>query len=82
MRQINIDEVACPECGTSGKDKDNLNACSQIEYTGRVDGKGWISCPGCGECIDFTEDGEIVDYEGPHIGAWASMLADQLESSA
>jgi len=80
MQPINLDKVACPQCGTSGTD--NLNACSQIEYTGRVDGAGWISCPDCGETVDFTEDGEIVNYDGPHIGEWVSMLSGQLEASA
>lgn len=71
MKQLNLDEVACPHCGTSGKD--NLNADSQTEYTGRVDGDGWIACPDCGNYVEFTEDGEVT--KSKHNGMeWQAQM--------
>lgn len=59
MKEINLDEFNCPHCGTSGAD--HLDANSQIEHTGRVDGEGWISCPDCGNYVEFTESGEVTE---------------------
>lgn len=76
MKQINLDAVACPSCGTSGKD--NLNADSQIEYTGRVDGDGWISCPDCGCYAEFDEDGEVTKTNH-HGMEWQAQMWSLLD---
>lgn len=57
-----------PHCGVSGAD--NLNSDSQIRYTGRVDGEGWVSCPECGSYVEFKEDGTVTDYKGPVESEW------------
>jgi len=62
MQQINLAKVACPNCGNSGAEA--LDADSQIEHTGRVDGEGWISCPNGDWLVEFTEDGDVTKQEG------------------
>ena len=80
MREINLDKVACPNCGTSGAD--NLHADSQINFTGHVDGTGWVACPDCGACADFTEDGEVTDTTGASAFDWATTVTSALDGVA
>ena len=77
MERFNLNRVACPHCGTSGNG--NLNASSQIEYTGHVDGNAWVSCPDCGAFVDFTEDGEITDHGGAFEMEWQVNIDSALE---
>ena len=72
MRSINLDALACPGCGTSGRG--NLTASSQIEYTGRVDGEEWVRCPGCGAWCDFDEDGDVIDSNGLEMSWRANLM--------
>lgn len=76
MREINMDAVACPHCGTSGAE--NLNASSQIDYTGRVDGDAWINCPDCGATCEFTEDGEVTMASGTEEFDWAVQVVSAM----
>jgi len=70
MNPIDISKVNCPGCGNSGSD---LNADSQIEFTGHVDHEGWIACPDCGAYVDFNEAGDVTDTNG-HAGEWTAAL--------
>lgn len=80
MQSINLNAVACPHCGTSGAD--NLNASSQIEYTGHVDGEGWINCPGGGATCEFTESGEVTMASGTEPSEWAVQLGSAIEGAS
>lgn len=77
MKKIHLDKVACPHDGTSGAD--NLNANSQIEYTGRVDGEGWISCPNCGGYAEFTEEGTVTDSKVSSAFKWAVTICSAID---
>lgn len=80
MREINLNAVACPHCGTSGAS--NLNSDSQIEFTGRVDGEGWINCPDCGATCEFTEDGEVTMASGTEPAEWAVQLGSAIDGAS
>lgn len=77
MREINMDKVACPNCGTSGAE--NLDANSQIEYTGHVDTDGWIACPDCGSLAEFTEDGDVTKATVVSAFKWAVVIVAALD---
>lgn len=75
MNEINLDALACPNCGTSGAD--NLTADEDTER-GTVSGTGWITCPDCGSHVDFTEDGEVLESNMDSF-EWAVQLCSALE---
>lgn len=77
MKDINLDAVACPCCGTSGAS--NLNASAQIDFTGCVDGEGWINCPDCGATVEFDEEGNVEMASGAEKFEWAIQLASAIE---
>lgn len=79
MQAINLNAVACPHDGTSGAE--NLNASSQIEYTGHVDGEGWINCPTCGAVVEFTESGEVTMASGVEPHEWSVQLGSAIEGT-
>lgn len=77
MHAIDIDKIACPNCGVSGAG--NLNADAQIEHTGYADGKSWVSCPNCGNYVDFdAETGQVLDADGEAF-QWAVSIISAME---
>ena len=76
MKNINMDQVACPHCGTSGKE--HLEASAQIQLTDKVDGEEWISCPNCSSLVEFTEDGVILRAEVSEEIEWRVQIDSAL----
>ena len=79
MREINLNAIACPHCGTSGAK--TLNASSQIKHTGHVDVEGWVNCPDCGATCEFTEFGEVKVASGTDPFEWAVQLDSAIEGA-
>lgn len=80
MQKFNLAKVACPNDGNSGAGA--LNADSQIEHTGRVDGDGWVSCPNCEWLVEFTEDGDVTKQEGATLADAIVNVESALEGDA
>jgi len=76
MKHINVNKVACPNCGTSGSE--HLETSSQIEYTNKVDGEEWINCPDCGALVEFDEDGNVLDTKFVEEVEWEVQIESAL----